>query len=101
MKPDFTDIKDKIAFFCQENGIRKLAVFGSVTRDTFSPESDINILVEFASDKIPTLFDITGIERELSGLFGGRKVDLRTAKDLSRYFRDRIVQEAKALYKAE
>ncbi len=100
MRPDFADIKDKIAFFCQKNGIIKLAVFGSALRDTFGPESDIDILVEFASDKIPTLFDIAGMERELSGLFGGRKVDLRTAEDLSRYFRDQVLQEAEVQYEA-
>jgi len=72
-----------IAAFCQKHGIRRLAVFGSALRDDFRPDSDVDILVEFEPDRIPTLFDIAGMEQELSMLLGGRTVDLRTSEDLS------------------
>ncbi|MDI9571407.1 MAG: nucleotidyltransferase family protein [Pseudomonadota bacterium] len=100
MRPDFKNMRYQIAFFCQKHGIKKLAIFGSALRDTLGPESDIDILVEFAPDNIPTLFDIAGMELELSKIFGDRRVDLRTAEDLSRYFRDQILQEAEVQYAA-
>jgi len=82
--------------FCSRHHISKLALFGSVLRDDFGPESDIDVLVEFESGHTPG-FSIISIENELSQLIG-RKVDLRTPRDLSRYFRDRVVREAKAIY---
>jgi predicted nucleotidyltransferase len=100
MKPNFLRMRERIAEFCQRHGIRKLSIFGSVLGDTFGPESDIDVLVEFAPDRIPTLFDLAGMEAELSGLFGGYKVDMRTAEDLSRYFRDQVLQEAEVHYAA-
>jgi predicted nucleotidyltransferase len=92
--------KDALARFCRERGIRRLAVFGSALRADFGPDSDIDLLVEFEPDRIPTLFDIAGMEQELSALLGGRKVDLRTPEDLSRYFRDRVMAEAEVQYVA-
>jgi predicted nucleotidyltransferase len=92
--------KDALAKFCRERGIRRLAVFGSALRADFGPDSDIDLLVEFEPDRIPTLFDIAGMEQELSALLGGRKVDLRTPEDLSRYFRDRVMAEAEVQYAA-
>jgi predicted nucleotidyltransferase len=92
--------KDALAKFCREQGIRRLAVFGSALRADFGPDSDIDLLVEFEPDRMPTLFDIAGMEQELSALLGGRKVDLRTPEDLSRYFRDRVVAEAEVQYAA-
>jgi predicted nucleotidyltransferase len=92
--------KDALARFCRERGIRRLAVFGSALRADFGPDSDIDLLVEFEPDRIPTLFDIAGMEQELSALLGGRKVDLRTPEDLSRYFRDRVMAEAEVQYEA-
>jgi predicted nucleotidyltransferase len=92
--------KDALARFCRERGIRLLAVFGSALRADFGPDSDIDLLVEFEPDRIPTLFDIAGMEQELSALLGGRKVDLRTPEDLSRYFRDRVLAEAEVQYAA-
>jgi hypothetical protein len=92
--------KDALARFCRERGIRRLAVFGSALRADFGPDSDIDLLVEFEPDRIPTLFDIAGMEQELSALLGGRKVDLRTPEDLSRYFRDRVLAEAEVQYAA-
>ncbi len=90
----------RIAEFCRKHGIRRLAVFGSALRDDFGPDSDIDLLVEFEPDRIPTLFDVAGMEQELSALFGGRKVDLRTPEDLSRYFRQQVLAEAEVQYAA-
>src|SRR5438128_1906054 len=88
---------DKIADFCRRNHIRKLALFGSVLRDDFTPESDVDVLVEFERAARVSLLDVIRMERELTELLG-RKVDLRTAGDLSRYFRQEVVDGAEALY---
>jgi predicted nucleotidyltransferase len=90
--------KEGIAEFCQKNQIRRLALYGSVLREDFHPESDIDVLVEFEPAHVPGLFDIARLERELSAIFGGRKVDLRTAEDLSRYFRQDVLREAQVQY---
>jgi predicted nucleotidyltransferase len=90
--------KEKIASFCRERHIRRLAIFGSALRSDFRPDSDIDLLVEFEPDHIPGLFGIARMERELSALCGGRKVDLRTPEDLSRYFRQRVLEEAEIIY---
>ncbi len=92
--------RDRLAHFCHKHGIRRLAVFGSALRDDFGADSDVDILVEFAPDRIPTLFDIVSMEQELSALLGGRKVDLRTPEDLSRYFREHVLAEAEVQYEA-
>lgn len=84
--------------FCRRRHIKKLSVFGSYLREDFGPESDIDFLVEFDQRHIPTLFDVAGMEIELSEILGGRKVDLRTAQDLSRYFRDDVVARAEVQY---
>ncbi|MEX2681608.1 MAG: nucleotidyltransferase family protein [Candidatus Sigynarchaeota archaeon] len=84
--------------FCQENKIKNLALFGSVLRGNFRDDSDIDVLVKFDPMHLPTLLDIARMEEELSQLFGGRKVDLRTAEDLSRYFRDEVVRTAETIY---
>jgi len=89
---------DKIALFCQEQGIRRLAIFGSALRPDFGPDSDIDVLVEFEPDRIPGLFGIARMERELSALLDDRKVDLRTPEDLSRYFRQSVLDEAEVQY---
>jgi len=90
--------KEQIADFCRKHYIRRLSLFGSATRADFNEASDIDILVEFESDHIPGLFGIARMERELSALFGGRKVDLRTPEDLSRYFREQVIEEAEVQY---
>ena len=86
--------KEQVAAFCQLHHIRRLAIFGSALRPDFGPDSDIDVLVEFDPDHIPGLFGVARMERELSALFEGRKVDLRTKEDLSRYFRQRVMEEA-------
>lgn len=92
--------KEKIAEFCKRNHIRKLSLFGSVLRDDFGPESDIDFLVEFEEGNIPGLIGLSRMERELSGILGGRKVDLRTPEDLSRYFRQEVLALAEVQYAA-
>jgi len=87
----------EIAPFCRRNNIRKLSFFGSILTDRFRPESDVDILVEFEPGSKINLFDIAGMELELTEKLG-RKVDLRTAGDLSRYFRDEVVATAAVQY---
>ena len=98
MNPNLTVPREGLAAFCREHGIRQLAIFGSALRDDFGPDSDVDLLVEFEPDRIPSLLGIARLERGLSPLFGGRKVDLRTAEDLSRYFRQRVLDEAEVQY---
>ncbi len=86
--------------FCERHRIRKLSLFGSELKGTAGPDSDIDLLVEFEADANITLFDMARIEIELSSLLGGRKVDLRTPEDLSRYFRDEVVRTAEPQYVA-
>ena len=90
--------KEALSAFCREHGIRRLSLFGSAIHGDFGPDSDIDLLVEFADERVPGLFGIARMERELSALLGGRKVDLRTPEDLSRYFRQRILEEAQVQY---
>ncbi|MFO8033729.1 MAG: nucleotidyltransferase domain-containing protein [Candidatus Bipolaricaulota bacterium] len=84
--------------FCRERHIRRLALFGSVLRDDFRRESDVDVLVEFEPGHEPGLLEIARMERELSDIVGGHKVDLRTPEDLSRYFRDTVLSEAEVQY---
>ena len=90
--------KDEIAEFCQRHHIRKLSLFGSVLRDDFTPESDIDFLVEFKPGKTPGYFKLISMEIELSTMLKGRKIDLRTPNELSIYFRGRVMAEAVVQY---
>ena len=83
--------------FCRRNHMRKLSLFGSVLTDRFNPDSDVDFLVEFEPGHVPGLLGIAGMEIELSELLG-RKADLRTAEDLSRYFRDEVLATAQPQY---
>ena len=85
--------KSDLMDFCQRHHIRKLAIFGSALRDDFGPDSDVDFLVEFDPEYIPGLIRLAGMELELSNLIQC-KADLRTSKDLSRYFRDKVLQIA-------
>lgn len=89
----------KIAELCRRHHIRRLSLFGSVLRDDFRPDSDVDVLVEFEREKTPG-FGIIGIERELSEIFGGRRVDLVTKNALHRLIRDRVLAAAQELYAA-
>ena len=91
----------QVAEFCQRHHIRKLALFGSALRDDFRPDSDVDILVVFDPNHIPGFFELYDMEETLSVLLGGRKVDLRTPEDLSRYFRDEVVAGAEVQYAGE
>jgi len=100
-KPSKIEIpKDKIAGFCRRHHIRKLSLFGSALRDDFGPNSDIDVLVEFELEKTPSFFRLFDMEDELSAMLGGRKVDVRTPEDLSKYFRERVLSEALVQYAA-
>ena len=90
--------REKIAEFCRRHHIRRLSLFGSVLRDDFGPDSDVDVLVEFETGHVPGLafFDM---EAELSRILG-RKVDLSTLRFLSRYFRDEVLNEAEEQYVA-
>jgi hypothetical protein len=88
---------DAIAAFCQRNHIRRLSLFGSILREDFGPDSDVDFLVEFEPGKTPGLIGIAQMEIELSEIIG-HKADLRTPEDLSRYFRDEVVREAELQY---
>jgi predicted nucleotidyltransferase len=85
---------------CRRYRIRRLSLFGSTLKGTNAPDSDVDLLVEFEPDATPSLFTMAEIELELSPLLGGRKVDVRTAGDLSRYFRDEVVRMAEPQYEA-
>lgn len=91
---------DQLAELCRRSRIQKLSLFGSELKGTARPDSDIDLLVEFEPDANISLFDMARIEIELSSLLGGRRVDLRTAGDLSRYFREEVVRTAEPLYVA-
>jgi predicted nucleotidyltransferase len=93
--------QDRVADFCRRNGVRKLAIFGSVLTDRFSDASDVDVLVEFEPSARVGYLRMAAMERELSTMFGGRKVDLRTPKELSPYFRDEVIRTAVIQYAAE
>ena len=90
--------KEKIAEFCRRHHIKKLAIFGSALRPDFRADSDIDVLVEFDPDHIPGLAFFS-MQDELSEMLG-RKVDLNTPNFLSKYFRDKVIQEAEVQYVA-
>ena len=78
---------------------RRLAVFGSRLKGTARPDSDLDLLVEFEPDRVPGLLGLSGIELELTEMLGV-KVDLRTAQELSPYFRDEVINQAQVAYVA-
>jgi predicted nucleotidyltransferase len=88
---------NSLAEFCRRHGIRKLSFFGSVLREDFGPDSDVDVLVEFEAGKVFG-FDILDMEAELSSLLGGRKVDLVNEKYLNHRLRPVILREALVQY---
>ncbi len=100
MDPSIRGLLDdaRVREFCESNHIRRLSLYGSALGDDFTEESDVDLLVEFHPDHIPGLFGIARMEEELSRILGGRRVDLRTAGDLSRYFRAEVVEGSVTLY---
>jgi hypothetical protein len=97
MKSQILLPKEKIEEFCRKHHIRKLSLFGSVLSDDFRPDSDIDILVEFEPEQTPGLIRFAGMEIELSEILE-RKVDLRTPEDLSKYFRQEVLDSAEVQY---
>ena len=89
---------EAVTAFCRRHHVRRLALFGSVLRDDFTPQSDVDVLVEFEPGQVPGLA-FFAMEAELSSILG-RKVDLNTPGFLSRYFRDRVLAEAENQYVA-
>ncbi len=88
---------EEIAEFCRRNQIRRLRAFGSVLREDFGPESDVDLIVEFEPGARVGLITLMGIQRRLGDLLG-RRVDLNTPDMLSRYFRDRVLADAEVLH---
>jgi len=92
---------ERIADFCRRYNIAWLALFGSVIRDDFTPESDIDVLVDFLPDlPLPGLKYYWDMPNELSQMFDGRKVDLLTPEELSKYFVEEVLDEAEVIYVA-
>jgi hypothetical protein len=87
-----------IAEFCRRHHVQRLALFGSVLRDDFRPDSDVDVLVEFQPGHVPG-FAFFEMEQELSGILG-RKVDLNTPHFLDQHFREQVLSEAETHYVA-
>ncbi len=92
--PDMQAIRS----FCDSNEIEEMALFGSVTRQDFSPTSDVGVLIRFSPQKRPTLFDICRIESELEDFFQGRRIDLHTIKEIHPKLQPKILAEREILY---
>ncbi|HMO26136.1 MAG TPA: nucleotidyltransferase family protein [Tepidisphaeraceae bacterium] len=93
-------IQSELGAICGRFGVRRLSLFGSVLRGQETSTSDVDLLVEFIPGRTPDLFTLAELERELSSLFGGRAIDLRTSEDLSRHFRAEVISSAELLYAA-
>lgn len=89
-----------LAEFCRRHHIIRLSLFGSRLKGSARLDSDVDLLVEFASGCKPGLLALAQMEAELSALLRGRRVDLRTPDDLSRYFRDQVLRDAEVQYAA-
>ena len=89
-----------LKIFCRAHGIKRLSLFGSTLKGAAGPDSDIDLLVEFETGRIPGLLGLAEMEAELSDLMHGRRVDLRTPNDLSGLFRESVLKEAEVQYAA-
>ena len=89
---------DKVADFCRRHHIRRLALFGSVLREDFRPDSDVDVLVEFEPDHVPGFIALGEMESELSALLGGHPVDLVTEGFLNRHIRSRVLADMEVEY---
>ena len=99
MSPHLVIDRSAVRAFCQRHHIARLALFGSALRDDFGPDSDVDVLVEFQPGHVPGL-NFVGMERELSELLQGRRVDLVTPKFLNVRIREQVLREAEPLYVA-
>ena len=100
MRPGMSVNQKKITAFCEEHGILRLSLFGSVLREDFGPKSDVDVLVIFCPGRTPSFFKLFDLEDSLAEILGTEKVDLRTPEDLSSYFRDEVLRTARPLYDA-
>ena len=99
MSPRIAIDRDAVSAFCRRHHITRLALFGSVLRDDFGPDSDVDVLVEFQAGHVPGL-SFVSIEREFSGLLHGRRVDMVTPKCLNPRIREHVLDSAEPLYVA-
>ncbi|MEO5769489.1 MAG: nucleotidyltransferase domain-containing protein [Polyangia bacterium] len=90
--------EDDLAAFCTRHHVQRLSLFGSVLKGTARPNSDVDLLVEFEGGEAPGLLALSAMEDELSTLMKGRRVDIRTPRDLSRHFRAEVVRTAELQY---
>ena len=95
-----THDKNALERLCRRHGIRRLSLFGSVLKGTAGLEGDIDLPVEFEPETVPGLLGMAAVEAELSELLGGRRIDLRTPQELSRYFHDQVVSTAEVQFAA-
>lgn len=93
MKPQVKVPLAKIKKFCRDHHVVKFSLFGSVLTDRFNKKSDIDVLIEFHPDHIPSFFGLADMQFELEDFFH-RSVDLRTPNDLSIYFRENVISNA-------
>ncbi|HEX2908777.1 MAG TPA: nucleotidyltransferase family protein [Phototrophicaceae bacterium] len=98
VSPQISIPEREIAAFCQRHSIRKLALFGSVLRDDFRPDSDVDVLVEFEPGKKPGFIGLGRMEEELSQLLSNRAIDLVTIKFLNPRIRNRVLAQAQVVY---
>jgi hypothetical protein len=89
---------EQLTRFCRQQHICRLSLFGSTLAGTDRPDSDVDLLVEFEPGFEPGLLGLASMEAELAAMLGGKKVDLRTPQDLSRYFRDQVLRTAEVQY---
>ena len=91
--------QEQLAAFCRRHQIARLSLYGSILRDDFGPDSDIDLLIEFLPDAQPSLLDLGGMQDELCRMLG-RQVDLKTPEFLSPTIRERVQREARLQYAA-
>jgi uncharacterized protein len=99
MSPHLAIDRDAVSAFCRRHHIARLALFGSALGDDFGPDSDVDVLVEFQPGHVPGL-EFVSMERELSALLQGRRVDMVTPKFLNARIREQVLREAEPLYVA-
>lgn len=91
--------EDRVAEFCKRHSVKRLSLYGSILGADFGPSSDVDMLIEFLPGKTPGMLGFAGMTMELSEMIG-RRVDLRTPDDLSRYFRGEVIKHARTLHAA-
>jgi len=99
-QPQIQIPQQALGAFCQKHHIAQLSLYGSVLTSSFNADSDIDVLVEFEPGHTPTYLQLARMEKELSTIFQGRTVDLRTPNELSRFFRQEVLNSALVQYAA-